>query len=1021
MIKQQFLPAVITRHPQAAHLMMILMLVAGLLALNNLNTQYFPTFRLNEVEVSVNWPGAAPQEIEQGLAIPLERSLRGLPDLKMLETQISDNQLLIAAEFSDKVDLAQALNRVRNKVDSIDQWPNRAERAVISIAEEFEPISKLALTGPDGFKLRQLALEIEQQLLGTGVAKIDLIGLPELELAISVKPQALLTHNISFDQLAQQISEANGNFSGGEAVHGMHPQQLRIIARRDRVATLEKLPVTLPDGKAVALSELATITKTPAAGQPMAWPNGQPGLVLALYRNGDSPLLAAAENVESWLAEYTLPEGYLLKIHEEKWQQVSERLDLIYSSGALGLLLILITLFLFLNRQIAFWTALGIPTAFAATLFILWLNGGSLNMISMFAMLMALGIVVDDAIVIGEATFTQLKSKSPAAAVSHGCQKMFLPVLLSSLTTIAAFAPLMLIGDVIGTILYAIPLVVIAMVAASFFECFAILPSHLQHSLERSTAELGRPQRAVQNGFNRFRDRMMMPLIKHCLKRGWLVLLITLGVLWQSVTLVSSGRVGFDFFPSDDGRVLIANAVLQPDLSDSEKYRQLRQLELALLNANENAGSIVEHYTLYSGGRYVGEEGLQSSANEISVVAELMPSDQRTTSNKTFTLYWREAFGSSPAVGELIIDGVSDGPPDADLTLDLQGSDYQQLKAAAQEIRLQLRSRTGISNLRDNLPYGMPELSISLNQQGRAFGLNEQQLSQQLYDYFTGRELMTLYSVNDEAKLRLRLDPRWQQPGHIESLPIQLPSGEYSLLQAVADIRNQAGFSSLARMDGHSSVQVTASLDTELINGVLLDQFLTEQLIPSIKQQFGVSVSLGGEEEREEETFGQMLSGVILAAIVIYLLLTLYCRSWSWPLIIMATIPLGISGAIIGHWLLQIDLTLLSLFGFFGLAGILINGSIILIAQYREYRLLKASPRHAMELACEKRLRPLMITNLTTIAGLLPLLLSQSSQGEFLKPMATAIIFGLGFGTLLVLILVPSLIIMLENIRLKRG
>ena len=1008
----------IAGHPQLANLIMLLMLLSGFLAVKSLNTQYMPTFSLNEVDISVDWPGASTQELESGIVIPVEKALTGMAHSTGIESVLRTGQTTISVEFDNTVDLQDALNRVRNRVDTVKNWPPLAEKPIVSIADEFEPVLQLSLTGPDWMSLRQMALEYEQILLDLGIARVEKLGLADLELQIVPKLNLLQQHQLSFRQLAEQVEQLSQDYPAGELDQGEQLIKLRLPVKPRSLEAYAQLPIRLPDGSQLALSELAELAYQPARDQPLAFPNGQSGIVLALYRFGDSSMVAAAETVESWVAEMQseLPNGVELVVHNPTWRQISERLNLLLQNGALGLLLILMVLYLFLNRQIAFWVALGIPTAFAATLGMLWLMGGSLNVISLFAMLMALGVIVDDSVVVGEAVFSRLKGNTPLQAVVLGSSKMFQPVLFSSLTTVAAFLPLLLITDTIGAILFSIPLVMIAMLIASMLECFSVLPNHLLESLKRSE-DRTEPEwkQRFQAGFERFKTQRLLPMVRFGIQHTYMMVVGAFLFLGSSLYLVNSGAVGFDFFPADNNRVVVAAVKLSPELNEQRKLQQLEQLKIALQQTDQEAGGIVLHQVHYLNGRYLGEEGVSTEPGTVSIAAELVAPEQRDVDNRRFKQLWTAALSASPDVLSITISELSDGPPDADIALEVTGADYETLKQTAEEIKQYLAQFPALTNIDDNLPWGKPEYQLQLSEKARQLGLNEASLAQQLYDYLIGFTAQRFYLEADEVEVKISAEAAYRDVAALSSLPIALPNNQQISLQEAAKIDFRPGFDSLVRFDGRSAIQVSANVDKAAINEVWLQEKLETELLPQLQEKYGVEIEAGGMEEREERTFSDLLSGLFLALFLIYALLVLFCQSWIWPIMIMLAIPLGISSAVFGHWLLGINMTLFSLFGFFGLAGILINGVIILIAQYREYRTLDATAAWAMELACEKRIRPVFITTLTTIAGLLPILFSGSEQAMFLKPLAVSIVFGLLFGSLLILVLIPSLVVRMDR------
>jgi multidrug efflux pump subunit AcrB len=657
-------------------------------------------------------------------------------------------------------------------------------------------------------------------------------------------------------------------------------------------------------------------------------------------------------------------------------------------------------------------------------LFILYLVGGSINMITLFALIMALGIIVDDAIVVGEDAMAHYQmGEDPLLAAEGGARRMLAPVIASSLTTIAAFLPLMLVGGRIGNILGAIPLVIICVILASLVESFLVLPGHLRNAFVHTHKVKPNSIRArLDRGFELFRDRVFRPFAALAIANRFTTVAAAAAMLLFAVGLMAGGRIGFTFFPTPESQIINANVTFVAGTPRATVERFLAHLEetaYATEQALDHArtdGRLINAMVAYHGalaGR--GEGGAADQLGGVTV--ELIDGDLRDVRNTDFIKAWRGRIELPAGLENLNIASRRVGPPGRDLTVRLTGGDSAVLKAAAVELSETISGIEGVREAEDDMAYGREQLIYSLTPAGEALGLTVADLGRQLRTAFDGQLVQIFQDGPDEVEVRVRLPE--DERGSLASLyrlNIRTPAGESVPLTAVAEWRSRRGFEVLRHADGLLAVEVTADVDTNVNNTDRIIAALENGPLPALARDYGIHYSFEGRSADQRETLSDMRKGLVLGLILIYLILAWVFSSYGWPVVVMAVIPFGLTGALIGHWAMGIDLTILSLFGMFGLSGIVVNDSIILVTFYKHLRAGGMPVVDALVEAACQRLRAVLLTSLTTIAGLTPLLFEESYQAQFLIPMATSIAFGLGFATVLVLLVIPSLLSMHESL-----
>ena len=1011
-------------HPVACNLLMTIMLLVGAWSLTRLNTQFFPTFDIEFIVVNVKWSGASAEDVEAAITEPIERELISIGDVKEMTSTSTRGSARISLEFEEGADMDLALDQVEERVAAIRNLPASSDEPVITRPVNYEAVARLLVVGSDLGSLRPIVRQIERDLLARGIAKIDIVGLPREEIAIQVPSAALRELDMSLAEIAQRVSTLSVDLPAGNVGRDDASKQLRALEQQRDETGFEHLALRSgDDGRLLTLGDVATVERRARSGEIRTALQGRPAVSMLLSRAGSSDSLDAARSLHEWLEESRgqWPPGVEVSAYDESWELIQERTMLLLKNGASGLILVVAVLFLFLNSRVAFWVTVGIPVSFMAALGVLYWVGGSINMVSLFALIMAFGIIVDDAIVVGEDALTKRQAgAAPLEAARNGALRMLAPVLASSLTTVAAFMPLMLVGGIIGRILFDIPLVVICVIIASVIESFLILPGHLHHTFRnaRATQTSGFRQR-FDDGFERFRNGTFLHLVTAAVRRPMTTLSVAVAALLLTAGLLAGGRLAFTFFPTPEGQILFAGVNFAAGTPPERVERFIAHLEDTLDETEAHFGEELVDLAVARLGERERADRLRGSRGDqfASLRVQLVEPDRRATRIPEFIAAWRERIEPAPGLESLSLTEVRAGPPGRDVEVSLYGDDPADLKAASLELASVLTAVSGVTGVGDDMPFGQEQLIVRLTPQASVLGLTVAEVSNQLRAAYDGRIAQIFQHEGEEIEVRVILPDRERyNVTSLDNLAVSLPGGGVMPLLTAVDIEARRGFDTLRHNGGRLAVKVSADVDAAATNSNVVVAGLAAGPLPAIAARHGVEWSFKGRQENQEETLSDMAWGAGLAFALIYLVLAFVFGSYGWPLVVMSAIPFGLVGAIAGHWLLGIDLTVLSLFGFFGLSGIVVNNSIILVSFYKELKLRGVPWRDAIVEASRLRLRAVLLTSLTTIGGLTPLLFETSIQAQFLIPMATSIAFGLALATFMVLLLVPALLTLHESV-----
>jgi multidrug efflux pump subunit AcrB len=1010
-------PAIIgtfVRHPVAPNLAMAIMILAGIWALGQLTRQVLPSFELSIVNVEVLWPGASAEDVQSAVTQPLEDELRGLDLLKGLRSTSREGRSQIVLEYDEGVDMGKTLDQVKERVAQVRNLPETAEEPAVTLVPRNEQVARLVVTGPELDGLRPLIRRIERELRALGLARIDVEGLPEQEIAIQVSGTQLKELQLSLQEIAARIRQASRDVPAGSVGRGESVRQLRSMDQARNVAEFESLPVAADDdGRLLTVGDIARVERRARVDQGYLFVDGVPAVELVVQRAESQDAINVAETLLAWVERTrpTLPANVQLVVYDEPWRLVAQRIDLMVENALGGLLLVVAALYLFLNGRVAFWVAIGIPVSVMAGLMALYLLGGSLNMISLFAMVMALGIVVDDAIVVGEDAVTRYQGGAkPLEAAEQSAYRMLAPVMAASLTTVAAFVPLMTIGGPGGSILFAIPLIMICVVFASLLECFLVLPGHLRHSLEVSSRKPpSRFRLRFDTAFENFRCGQFRESVEKAVRHRTTTVAIAIGSVIVTIGLVAGGRLEFTLFPQPDNSKLETIIRFTAGTPGDRVEAFVQQAREALRHVEAEAGEPLVELEVTKLG--IDPRGTRA-ASVASMVVQLVPEMQRSMNNAEIIRAWQARVGRPAGLENFFILNTSGGPHGNDIELDIRGTDPEALKAAAEDVTLALNGIPGVSGVRDDTAWGKEQLIFEVSPTGEAAGLTGDTLGAQLRAAFEGELVQIFQDEGDEVEVRVLVTDRERDTlSSLETLPVVLPSGEVTPLSDVARLSYRRGFEALKRSGGDLSIQLTADVDEKLNNNNAVREILSAEVLPEVVSRTGVSYYyFGGDAESQGETLGDVGTALPLAFLMILIILAWVFESYLWPLAVLSVVPFGVVGALAGHWLLGVDVTLMSIFGLFGLIGIVINDSIILVSVFRELQAQGLDAAKAATEAAVRRSRAVMLTSLTTVLGLLPVLFETDVQAQFLRPLVVSLAFGLIFGTFIVLYLLPAVL-----------
>ena len=1012
-----------SRHRNAANLLFISMILFGFFGLSNLNVQFFPTTEIKIVNITVPWAGASAQDVDKNIVATIQPEVRFIDGVKEFSSTSRQSVATISLEFMPQTDMQRAVGEVEAAVNALTTLPKDSEKPIISQVTFFESVASVLVSGPfEERALRAYAKQIRDGLLERGIDKIIFEGYRDEEVWVEAEAAQLRRYDMTPDEIGRKLAGSSLDVPGG-VLRGAVERQVRAVGLAQTADEIGNIVVrAAPDGRLIRVSDVAQVSDTFDAGQPEGWSGDDRAIRLIVQRtkNGDS--LQLTEVLRDYIAEVgpSLPPTLKVEIFDVNADKIIERINVLLFNGVTGMTLVLCILFLFLNGRIAFWVAAGIPASLMATFGVMLYLDMTINMLSLFALIMTVGIIVDDAIVVGEhsATLSE-RGASAQAAAEGGAIRMTLPITAAALTTLAAFIPMLLIDGVLGQFVRAIPLVVLSVLIASLVECFFVLPGHLSHALAKPQKAPRGLRKKFLDGFDNFRDGRFRRFVTVAYDRRYTTAAVGVAILIICIGLLSGGRVSFRFFPSPEGEVVNAYVFFQPGTKRDATRDGTKLIEQALFDAEKALAPEGEKLvaTVFT---QIGRTRTTFGDERALIYAELTPSEARTVRTKDIVKEWQKRQPDIAGIRYVFIREQRGGPPGRDIDIRLQGDDAEVLKKAAVDVRLALEQYAGISRARDNLFYNKQELLLQVNARGEALGFTNQSIGNLTRGSLQGVIAKRFARGDEEVTLRV-LQPRdAASPQSLSDIDLPVPGSQpvrYVPLSAVVDIVEKPGFSSVRRSDGQVTVKVVADYadDAGNPNDVLSD--MKQTTLPQVAERYNISYGFGGRAQEQGETLGSLRLGAMMGLALIYIVLAFVFASYSRPIIIMTVIPFGLIGTVLGHYVQGFDLTFLSMVGLLGLSGILVNNSIILISRIEERRSEGEELRDAVINGICDRFRAVTLTSMTTVLGLAPLLFETSVQAQFLLPMVITIAWGLAFASLIVLFLVPSVLGMQEDLR----
>jgi len=1003
--------AYFTQHRVAANLIMILVLLAGIISLNRLHTQLFPDITIPVISINTTWTEASAENVEKNLTTPLESALRNLEDIEEVWSWSSQGYSSIVLRYRLDADMDEALSATTSFISSYSDLPEGAEQPDVILEKNKEAVfSVLVSTEGPVTELRPLIQQFKNELLGRGIAEVDVRGFPDEEIRIETNLLDLYNNNLSIDNLAGSIAQSNRNNNAGRLQTDVSQTSITTNGRVEKAEGIGNLEI---QGQA-PLSSFANVSRETKDGARHYVLEGKEVVRLLIFRSPQVDSLKTSELLYQWLDDVqpTLPQGVEILVWWDLAEVVKGNLDMLISNGLVGLLLVVGILFFFLNRQVAWWSAIGIPISIAGTFMLLYGTGGTINFLSVFAFLMALGIIVDDAIVVGEETVTQMEKGVPASeAALLGAKRMFGPIMASSLTTIAAFLPLLLLPGPFGEMLRPVPVIIISVIIASLIECFLILPGHLNHSLSKRSKLRSRFRIKMDDNFNTFKNKYYRPFITAAIHNRGISVSLALAMCIIAYAMPISGTVPFSPELEVEDNMVTAWISFHEGTSETIVEDYTIQLKAALQETEQSIQSespiVTQVYEIYS-----------ADENFTQVQAKLVNRDDRPISNADFLKAWGENIDTGPDVERIsTTEDSSSASGGSQVSFFLAGRNLNDLKEAAEALKLRLENYSVLTDITDDLPYGDDEIVFTLNASGKNLGLTELNVTSQLRQALMGVRAQTFTENDATVEVQIRLPKNaFENTADIQDLPIMTPTEQWVRFGDIAEFSTKQGLGTLFHNNGQLGVRVNAIvLDEEADSNALSKEIYEDEVEPILKQ-FGLSGEIQGSAQDIQEMQQNLLIAAAAGLVFIYFILVWVFANYSWPLAVMAAIPFGLTGAIFGHWALGMNLTFLSFFGLFGLSGIIINDSIILINRYQELREegLAVSPA-IIEASCQ-RLRAVLLTSITTVGGLIPILISDSIQAQLVQSMAASLAFGISYGTLLVLLVIPCLLTYIESI-----
>ena len=1021
------------RNSVAANLLMVFIIVSGVIGLLNVRGEEFPTVALDMVTIEVPYLGAAPEEVEEGVCIRIEEAIQGVDGIKRITSTAAEDRGTVLIEIELGADVRTVLDDVKNRVDAIDTFPEQTETPIISEMLPRTKVIDLAVSGSvDERTLKTVAERIRDDLASLPqISQIELVSARPYEIAVEVSEAALRRHALTFDDVARAVRRSSLDLPGGAVRSESGEILLRTVGQAYRGPEYERLVLLArPDGTRLRLGDVATVVDGFAETDQSARFDLEPAVLVSVLRSGEQSDLEIADLVLDYVERTapTLPPGISLTVWQNTARILSDRLWLMARNGATGFVLVFIVLALLTELRLAFWVSLGIPISFLGAFMVMPGLDVTANFVSTFAFILVLGIVVDDAIIVGENIFRHREAHGDKLrSAIEGAREIATPVVFAVLTTVAAFSPMFFVPGESGKVARFVPLVVVPCLLFSLVECLVILPAHLAHTATPREGAWRRFQKRIADGLNALGRNVYRPGLAFALRWRYLALAVGVATLVLTAGIVLSGRVAFHFFPAPEAEVITGAVTLPEGTPVAATSVAVARLEAGAQrlrrDVRERTGQdVFRHVYAAVGDQPMGDEGpgtataADTAASHVGqVMIELAPADERALRAEELANRWRELTGPIPEATSLVF-GTSGPTAGNDVDVMLVGLDVEQLTLAANAVKTQLRTYAGVYDITDTFQRGKEEVKLGITPHAERLGLSLLDLGRQVRQAFYGEEAQRIQRGRDDIRVMVRYpgDQR-RSLGNLEDMRIRTPGGGEVPFRLVAAVEPGRGYASIKRVDRQRAVNVTAAIDESTTTSAVVTAALEGRILPDVLAAHpGVRYSLEGVQAEQQDFLGGILIGFTLALFGIFTLLAIPLKSYVQPLIIMSAIPFGFVGAVWGHIIMGVDVSMMSVMGLVALAGVVVNDSLIMVDFINRNR-RDSSVFAAVQQAGAERFRPIVLTSLTTFAGLAPIMFEGSSVAEFILPLAVALAFGVVFATFITLVLVPTLYLVMED------
>ena len=1015
-----------TRHRTAANLLLVLLLAAGLYSLPRMRAQFFPDVVVDTVRVSVAWDGAGAEDVDRAVVQILEPTLLAVEGVMESASTSTEGRASISLDFEPNWDMQRAADDVKAAIDTVSNLPDGADDATVRWGGWTDSVTDVVITGPVGLdQLARFSDELVVRLFAEGVTRTSIAGVAAPETIVEVETIDLIKYDVTMAEIAAAIA-AEADTSPAGSVGGGTSRVRTGVEKRTAVQISDIVLRSNDDGSKLTVGDVADIRVEGIDREEAYFVHGNGAVSVKVARSDQGDAIELQGIVEDVTAQMqlSLPEGVTLDLFRTRAEAIKARLDILVTNGAMGLALVAALLFLFLNTRTALWVAAGIPVSMLSAIALMYAAGLTLNMISLFALIITLGIVVDDAIVVGEhADFRARRlGEGPVEAAENAARRMFAPVFSSTLTTVIAFFGLTAISGRFGDMISDIPFTVIVVLMASLMECFIILPNHLSHTVasHRNAHWYDWPSRQVDKGFRVFRERVFRPFVTWVVWLRYPVVAAVFVLLAVQVSQLITGAVQWRFFNSPEQPVISGNFAMAPGATREDSLAMMAELQRAAEATGrkyeqEHGVNPVAYAVAQIGGN--AGRGLSGSDSKESyqlggISIELIDADLRPYTSYAFVAELQEAVVNHPLAETVSFRRGNFGPGGDAIDIELVGADSETLKAAAEGLKAKLALFSEVSALEDSLAYDKEELILELTPQGEALGFTIDALGRTLSNRLGGIEAASYPDGTRTATVRVELPEDELTADFLDRTQMRATSGQYVPLSDIVSVTRQTGFSTVRRENGLRVVTVSGDLSEDNpVRATEIQTAISGTIMPQIEEEYGVTYKVAGLSEQENQFLSDALLGMMAALLGIYLTLSWIFSSWTRPLVVMSIIPFGLIGAIYGHALWGIPLSMFSVVGLIGMTGIIINDSIVLVTTIDEY----AEDRGLMPAivdATVDRLRPVFLTTMTTVLGLAPLLYEGSADAQFLKPTVVTLAYGLGFGMVIVLMMVPAIVAM---------